>query len=265
MSRSIAQSNAQQRFPCHSDRIKCRATGVDSRRRSRWNFGSSTGSRTIFTAVLRYAVSDRRNAERSQAAPALGYLDEPHRRRVIRTRRHPVPDLVQVFPQGPPRTPPRKRHQRHPPRGSPVPVGRRSQISLLRNFEWLCLRQRLLPSLVDRRLRLESRGPFAPPALPGFVANTNPSRPCAPLRYSAPCGSAAWRSPLASERQVPTFHTRASRWSHAVFMPVARPAGQQAPSETPSQANDWSLVSTTSLRFRHFINGSLAFVLPADT
>jgi hypothetical protein len=60
--------------------------------------------------------------------------------------------------------------------------------------------------------------------------------PCAPHRYSAPRGSAAWRSPLASERQVPTFRTRASRWSHAVFMPVAaRPVGRLPPSFVPVQ------------------------------
>ena len=115
-------------FPCHSDRIKCRATGsiavgVTVELRFQHGLQDHLHSR------LRYAVSDRRNAERSQAAPALGYLDEPHRRRVIRTRRHPVPDLVQVSlkvllerRQG-------NAHQRHPPRGSPVPVGRRSQIS----------------------------------------------------------------------------------------------------------------------------------------
>ena len=59
---------------------------------------------------------------------------------------------------------------------------------------------------------------------------------CAPLRYSAPCGSAAWRSPLASERQVPTFHTGASRWSHAVFMPVAaRTVSRRPPNFVPGQ------------------------------
>jgi len=32
-----------------------------------------------------------------------------------------------------------------------------------------------------------------------------------------------------------------------------------------SQANNWSLVSATSQRFRHVVNGSLAFVLPVHT
>src|SRR5499433_2718771 len=44
------------------------------------------------------------------------------------------------------------------------------------------------------------------------------------------------------------------------------PLGQSAGTlRASSQANNWSLVWVTSLRFRHVINGSLAFVLPAPT
>src|SRR5208337_3129599 len=83
-------------------------------------------------------------------------------------------------------------------------------------------------------------GPFAPPA-----RYWGPVRPCAPHWFSAPRGSSAWRSPLASRRQVTTFRTRASRWSHAVFMPVAaRPVGRlppnsrlQTPEKTGRQPN----------------------------
>src|SRR6478752_2677585 len=86
-----------------------------------------------------------------------------------------------------------------------------------------------------------------------------PVRPFASHRYSAPRGSATRRSPFASRRQVPTFRTRASRWSHDVFMTVAaRPVGGFR--RALSQANNWSLVLATSLRFRHVSNGSLAFV-----
>src|SRR4051812_25861755 len=86
-------------------------------------------------------------------------------------------------------------------------------------------------------------GPFPPPALPGFDGTTNPSAPAprigtrllrglplgglpwrSPLEVSlgglpwrspleVSLGGLPWRSPLASRRQVPTFRTRASRWS----------------------------------------------------
>src|SRR4051812_2144640 len=82
-----------------------------------------------------------------------------------------------------------------------------------------------------------------------------PVRPCASHRYSAPQGSAPWRSPLASRRQVPTFRTRASRWSHAVFMPVAaRPVGRLPPSFGAGQQlepgfGDVPTLSTRQQRF----------------
>src|SRR5436190_8045412 len=82
-----------------------------------------------------------------------------------------------------------------------------------------------------------------------------PVRPCASHRYSAPQGSAPWRSPLASRRQVPTFRTRASRWSHAVFMPVAaRPVGRLPPSFVAGQQlePDFGDVPTLSTHQQRF-------------
>src|SRR4051812_46953666 len=82
-----------------------------------------------------------------------------------------------------------------------------------------------------------------------------PVRPCASHRYSAPQGSAPWRSPLASRRQVPTFRTRASRWSHAVFMPVAaRPVGRLPPSFVAGQQREpgFGDVPTLSTRQQRF-------------
>ena len=79
-----------------------------------------------------------------------------------------------------------------------------------------------------------------------------PVRPCAPHRYSAPHGSSAWRSPLASRRQVPTFRTRASRWSHAVFMPVAaRPVDRLPPSFVPGQQLEPGFGDVPTLSTRH--------------
>ena len=60
---------------------------------------------------------------------------------------------------------------------------------------------------------------------------------------------------MASELQVPTFHTRASRWSHAVFMPVAaRPVSRHPPSFVPDQRlepgfGDVPTLSTLHQRF----------------
>src|SRR3954468_10883994 len=104
-------------------------------------------------------------------------------------------------------------------------------------------------------------GPFPPPALPGFDGTTNPSAP-APrigtrLLRGLPLGGLPWRSPLASRRQVPTFRTRASRWSHAVFMPVAaRPVGRLPPSFVAGQQRepgfgDVPTLSTPQQRFTH--------------
>ena len=60
---------------------------------------------------------------------------------------------------------------------------------------------------------------------------------------------------MASGRQVPTFRTRASRWSHAVFVPVAaRPVSRHPPSFIPSQRlepgfGDVPMLSTGHQRF----------------
>src|SRR6476620_7184436 len=91
-----------------------------------------------------------------------------------------------------------------------------------------------------------------------------PVRPCASHRYSIPHGSTTWRSPFASRQQVPTFHTRAcpGLTPSSCRSPLGPSAGTVRAS---SQAKRWSLVSVTSIRFRHVINGSLAFVFPGHT
>ena len=107
-------------------------------------------------------------------------------------------------------------------------------------------------------------GPFAPPALPGFITTTGPSVP-APrfgtrLLAVLPLGGLPWH--------------RGNRFPRSAQEPLAgltpsscrSPLGQSAGSlRAVSQANNWNPVSATSQRFRHVINGSLAFVLPART
>jgi hypothetical protein len=57
--------------------------------------------------------------------------------------------------------------------------------------------------------------------------------------------------------QIPTFHTRASRWSHAVFMPVAtQTVGRHPLSSIPGQQlepgfDDIPMLSTRQQRFTH--------------
>ena len=58
-------------------------------------------------------------------------------------------------------------------------------------------------------LKVERRNPFAPAPLQCLHHYYKLLRPCAPHRYSDPCGASTWMSPLASERQVPMFHKKA--------------------------------------------------------
>ncbi len=161
--------------------------------------------------------------------PALGYLDEPHRRRVIRTRRHPVPDLVQVSlkvllerRQG------NAINATRPAVRPYLSVGVPDQ--LLRNFEWLCLRQRLLPSLVDRRLRLESRVPSLHPhyQASSLIRTRPPLCSASVLGSLRVCRLEVSLGIGAPGSHVP--HKSLSLVSRRLYA-GRRPAGQQAPSE----------------------------------
>ncbi len=68
---------------------------------------------------------------------------------------------------------------------------------------------RFLPFLVDQEVISDMLPPFAPPPLQRLHHYYEVIRPCAPHRYSHPRGSSTWISSLASERQVPTFHSKA--------------------------------------------------------
>src|SRR6516164_6275741 len=211
---------------------------------------------------LRHTVGNGRNAEWARAAVVLWYLDEPHGRRKIRTRRHPIPDLVQVALEVL-----LERRQRHTIHARSTAVRPHTLVGFpdqaLRNVERLCLRHKLLPLLVGLSPRLESRVPLLHPHYrASSLLRTRP-----PLRLASVLGS-SWVSHLefslgieATGSHVPHKSLAlASRRLHAGHHSDSR----QAPSELlPS--NNWSLVSVTSLRFRHVINGSLAFVLPAHT
>ena len=126
-----------------------------------------------------------------------------------------------------------------------------------------CFRHRLLPLLVFLHPPLESGVPLlCPHYQASSLLRTRPS-----LRLALVLGS-SWvhhlEVSLSIKAQVPTFHTiaRAGLSPSSCRSPLGQSAGTLRAS---SQANNWSLVLTTSLRFRHVSNCSLAFDLPADT
>src|SRR5208337_1336133 len=149
---------------------------------------------------------------------------------------------------GPARTSPATPHPRPQHRGSPSPAG-----TPPRRVAWKCdkaLPQTPAPPLSGWPISLAGvSGPFAPPALPGFIATANPSVP-APrigtrLLAVPPLGGLPWH--------------RGARFPRSAQEPLAgltpsscrSPLGQSAgPLRAPSQANNRSLVLATSLRFR---------------
>ena len=156
-------------------------------------------------------------------------------------------------PSDPARTPPTTRR---PPRCPTVrlhPLVRLPH-ELLRNLVRLCLRHRLLPSLVDRCLRPDRR---APSLHPHYQASSLlRARP--PLRLASVLGS-SWVHHLevslrieATGSHVP--HT-SLRWAHAVFMPVTtRAVSRHRPSSVPGQQlepgfDDVPTLSTRRQRF----------------
>ena len=69
---------------------------------------------------------------------------------------------------------------------------------------------KLLPLLVDSLNQAPQFHPFAPRALPRFIATTSESAPVHRFRTLALMVLAIWTSPLTSVLQVPTFRTTAS-------------------------------------------------------
>jgi hypothetical protein len=92
-----------------------------------------------------------------------------------------------------------------------------SAVSMAERQERLCLLPGLLPSPVGPRPRLNNAAPSVRPHYRAFIPITRCSAPV--LRFGTlDLVGAAWSSPLASERQVLTFRTRA-------WLSFAPPAG----------------------------------------
>src|SRR5258708_39898250 len=173
--------------------------------------------------------SPHRNAEWARAAVVLWYLDEPHGRRKIRPRRHPIPDLVQITLQIL-----LERRQGHAIHARGTAVRSHPLVGFpdkaLRNLKRLCLRHGLLPLLVGLCLRLESRVPLL--HLHYQASSLLQTRP--PLRLASVLGS-SWVSHLEFSLRIEATGSHvphkslslASRRLHAGH----RSNSQQAPSE----------------------------------
>src|SRR6202035_3985562 len=103
----------------------------------------------------------------------------------------------------------------------------------------------------------EQRSPFGPAPVQSLHPYYELLRPCAPPWYSGPCGVCCLVSPLASERQVLTFRIRA--WLSFAPSTCRMPLGQASGF---SRADPGGRVTPRFrhrlIRFRHFIDGSLA-------
>src|SRR5262249_16093009 len=206
--------------------------------------------------LLGDTVGDRRNAQRARATVCLRNIDPPHRRRKVAPRRQPVPELVEVV---------RKINLEFCNRLCVYPS--RSLVGLhtfegfpdfpLGDVKRLCLDHGLLPSPVGPWPRLNNATPSVQLHYRAFIPTTSCSAPV--LRFGtlvlAVC--AAWTSPLASERQVLTFRTRA--WLRfappTCRMPLWQASGfsRAVPGGRGTPRFRHRLIG-----FRHVISGSLA-------
>src|SRR6516164_6380696 len=128
---------------------------------------------------------------------------------------------------------------------------------MLSDVERLCLAHGLLPSPVGPWPRLNNAAPSVQLHYRAFIPTTSCSAPV--LRFGtlvlAVC--AAWTSPLASERQVLTFRTRA--WLSFAPPTCRMPLGQASGfSRADPGGRGTPRFRHRLIRFRHFIDGSLA-------
>ena len=203
---------------------------------------------------LGHPIRYGRDPQTPLASVLLRYSYRSHRRRKIRPRRHPIPDLVQIVLQilleflDRFRIDPRPSLVRFHPliRFPYLPLGNVKRLRLFRPFLPFT-RLSSSPRWMTRPLRSAE--------FPRPLRYYGSLRPCASLRYSHPGRAAPWISPLPSRRQVPTFRTRA--WSR-VTPPLCRVPPTQAtgfswtpPGLTTLPGSD--TFPTLSTRFRWFI------------
>jgi hypothetical protein len=202
------------------------------------------------------AIRYRRNSQRSRATIALRNIHAPHRRRKVTPRGHSIPKLVEAV-----------RKISLEPRNRLSIYSCRSLVGLHRfegfpdfpfgDVERLCLVREFLPLPVDSRPRLNNAAPSVRLHYRAFHPSTSCSVPVLRVGTLILAVCAAWISPLASERQVLTFRTKA--WLR-VAPPTCRMPFGQAPGSP--RADPGGMASPRFrhrlIRFRHFIGGLLA-------
>src|ERR1700751_2140730 len=114
---------------------------------------------------------------------------------------------------------------------------------------------------VDPRPELNNAAPSLQLHYRAFITTTGCPAPVPRIGTPTLAGAARLDRSLRIGRQVPTFRARAQ---FRVTPPSCRmPSGPQSghPPDS-SRVNDFPPVSTSSIRFRHVISGSLALVSP---
>src|SRR3954452_12975228 len=139
-----------------------------------------------------------------------------------------------------------------------------SQISRFGMSNGFALSTELLPLLVGSGARLNNAVPSVQSHYRTLIPTTNCSAPVPRFGTLILTVSAARISPLASGRQVLTFHTRA--WSGFAPPTCRMPLGQSS-GQPPSLSREKIAppVSTSPMEFRHVINGSLRLASPDHT
>src|SRR6476646_7012140 len=127
----------------------------------------------------------------------------------------------------------------------------------LGDVERLCLVHGLLPSPVGPQPRLNNAAPSVQPHYRAFIPTTSCSAPVPRVGTLVLAVGAAWTTPLASERQVLTFRTRA--WLSFAPPTCRMPLGQASGfSQADPGGRGTPRFRHRLIRFRHFIGGSLA-------
>src|SRR6202162_2138978 len=141
---------------------------------------------------LRHPVARIGHAEQTHAFPMIfRYLHAPHRTREIAPRTHPVPQLEEIVSQlfGEQADADRVHARRSVVGPDLLPrLHDEALIDLKRLHLRLGPGPRLLPLRVWPRADPGLHGPFAPASLQDLHRYYEPSRPCAPPRYSAARG-----------------------------------------------------------------------------
>ena len=150
--------------------------------------GFQDGLQIPFDDFLCDSVADRWDTQRPGPSIALGKVNPPHWRRKVAPRGHPIPEPVEVV---------RKINLKL---GNRLSVySSRSLVGLhllegfpdfpLRDVERLCVGHRAPPVTGWLWVAAEQCSPFDPAPLQSFPLYYELLRPCAPHRYSDPCGS----------------------------------------------------------------------------